>query len=315
VSAEAKVQGQQFERFLPNLVLGTRGSELALAQTGAVANALREKCRVQVQIEIIRTSGDEASTGIDRRAGRKGLFTAELERALVQERIDLAVHSGKDLPSQLQSGTKVAATLPRGPVEDLLITKVPVSIESLPPNARIASGSVRRQRQIRWIRPDIRLIDLRGNVPTRLRKFAASDWDAIILARVGLKRLGFSFPEFKLGNEKFFADVLPPEKFIPAGGQGVIAVQTRADDAKIAAMISTIDDHQTHLCFRTEREFLRLLQGDCNTPIGALAIAANREIELRAQIFADAIEPKVVSARGSLPEEVAAEAFSKINAS
>jgi hydroxymethylbilane synthase len=315
VSAEAKVQGEQFERSLPKVVLGTRGSELALAQTRAVADALHEKCRVHVQIEIIRASGDETSGVIDSHAGRKGLFTVELERALVQQRIDVAVHSAKDLPTQLRSGTKVAATLPRGPVEDLLITKAPVPIESLPANARIATGSVRRQRQIRWIRPEVRLIDLRGNVPTRLRKFAGSDWDGIILARVGLKRLGLSFPEFELGDEKFFADVLPPEKFIPAGGQGVIAVQTRADDAVIAEMISMINDYQTHLCFRTEREFLRLLQGDCNTPIGALAIVANREIELRAQIFADAIEPKLASARGSSPEEVAAEAFSQINGS
>jgi hydroxymethylbilane synthase len=315
VNAEAEAQGEQSGCFLPNVVLGTRGSELALAQTRAVADALREKFRVQVQIEIIRTSGDEGRVVIDQRAGRKGLFTAELERALVQQRIDIAVHSGKDLPSQLQDGTRVAATLLRGPVEDLLITKVPSQIELLPPNARIATGSVRRQRQLRWTRPDIRQIDLRGNVPTRLRKFAASDWDAIILARAGLKRLGFSFPEFALGDEKFFADILPPEKFIPAGGQGVIAIQTRADDATIAGMISMIDDYQTHLCFRTEREFLRLLQGDCNTPIGALALAANGEIELRAQIFADAIEPKLASARGSLPEEVAVEAFSKINGS
>jgi hydroxymethylbilane synthase len=315
VSAEAKAQGKQFERSLPKLVLGSRGSELALAQTRAVVDALREKCRVHVQIEIIRTSGDEASALIDPHAGRKGLFTAELERALVQQRIDVAVHSAKDLPSGLHSGTRVAATLPRGPVEDLLITKAPVPIESLPPNAGIATGSVRRQRQIRWVRPDVRLIDLRGNVPTRLRKFAASDWEAIILARVGLTRLGLSFPEFELGDRKFFANVLPTDKFIPAGGQGVIALQTRADDATIAGMISMVDDYQTHLCFRAEREFLRLLQGDCNTPIGALAVGVNGEIELRAQVFTDAIDPKMACARGTLPEEVAADAFSQINGS
>ena len=313
MTGEGKAPDDRLERSLPEIVIGTRGSELALAQARAVADALREKCRLQVRVEVIRTSGDKGGRVIDRRAGRKGLFTAELEGALVQRRIDVAVHSAKDLPSQLLGGTRVAATLPRGPVEDLLIAKMPASIESLPPNARIATGSVRRQRQVRWILPDVRLIDLRGNVPTRLRKFATNDWDAIILARAGLKRLEFSFPEFELGKAKFFANILAPEKFLPAGGQGVIAVQTRATDETIARMVSMIDDRQTHLCFRAEREFLRLMQADCNTPIGVLALAVNNKIELRAQIFADAIEPKMTSACGSSPEEIAAEVFSKIN--
>ncbi|HEY2101836.1 MAG TPA: hydroxymethylbilane synthase [Chthoniobacterales bacterium] len=313
MSAEAKGPDDRLERSLAEMVIGTRGSELAMTQARAVADALREKCGLQVKVEVIRTSGDEGDQVTDRRAGRKGLFTAELERALVQRRIDLAVHSAKDLPSQLHDGTRVAATLPRGPVEDLLIAKIPASIESLPFNARIATGSVRRQRQVRWIRPDVGLIDLRGNVPTRLRKFAANDWDAIILARAGLERLEFSFPEFELGKAKFFANILAAEKFLPAGGQGVIAVQTRAADETIARMISMIDDRQTHLCFRAEREFLKLMQADCDTPIGALAIAVSNKIELRAQIFADAIEPKMASGRGSSPEEIAAEVFSKIN--
>ena len=293
------------------VVLGTRGSTLALIQAGLAAEALRAAAGMAVKIEIIRTEGDESIFSRDRRAGRKGLFTSELERALMERRVDLAVHSAKDLPSELRPGSAIAAVLPRGPVEDLLITKSPMRLESLPPSATIATSSVRRRRQARWRRSDVKFVDLRGNVPTRLRKFVASDWDAIILARAGLERLSFSAPSFEFEGQEFFAELLSPQQFVPSGGQGIIALQTRAESTAIA---SAVDHAPTHFCLRAEREFLRLLQGDCDLPVGALALSVNGQIELSAQLFTEQAEPKMAFASGTDPARVAAEVFSQIDA-
>lgn len=288
------------------VILGTRGSELALTQARLAEAALKEKCGAEVRVEIIRTRGDEsaAKPGDD---GRKGLFTAELERALMERRIDVAVHSAKDLPSEMDEALAIAAVLPRGPVEDVLITKRP----ALASFGIIATGSVRRQRQLRWWKKPREIIDLRGNVPTRLRKFAATDWDAIVLARAGLERLGFSPPQFEFERQAFFAQVLPVEQFVPAGGQGIIALQTRSPDA---GSMSAVDHRETHLCLRAEREFLRLLQGDCNLPVGAHARHVSGEIELRAQLFDEDAEPKIGAARGTDPEEVASRLFEQLRA-
>ncbi len=286
---------------LQKLVLGTRGSELALVQARMAEVELRKTCGIDVRIDIIRTSGDEASRG----SGRKGIFTAELERALVDHRIDVAVHSAKDLPSETNHALAVAAVLPRGVVEDLLIMKRP-SISSF---GSIATGSVRRQRQARWLKKPREIVDLRGNVPTRLRKFAGSNWDAIILARAGLERLGFSAPEFVFEDQKFFAEVLPVEQFVPAGGQGIIALQTRSEDG---AIVSAVDHYQTHLCLRAEREFLRLLEGNCELPVGAHARFSEGEMELLAQRFGDEQLPRVAAACGDDPENLAIKVFKMI---
>ena len=293
------------------IVVGTRGSALALIQTDMAAEALREKRGTEIKIEIICTKGDEPILPRDPPADRKGLFTSELESALIERRIDIAVHSAKDLPSELKAGSAIAAVLPRGPVEDLLITKLPMQFESLPPSATIATGSVRRRRQVGWRRSDVNFVDLRGNVPTRLRKFAASSWDAIILARAGVERLSLSAPIFQFEGQEFFARVLSPQQFVPSGGQGVIALQTRAEKT---AMASAVDHAPTHVCLRAEREFLRLLQGDCDLPVGALAFWVNGQIELSAQLFGEQSEPQMASAFGTDPETVAAQLFSKINA-
>jgi hydroxymethylbilane synthase len=293
-----------------------------------MAKAALEECGIEAGIEIIRAGGDEhpqfvvpneaegsrratfegtskRSLDFAREEGRKGLFTAELERALRDKRIDVAVHSAKDLPSDMNNALSIAAVFPRGPVEDLLIMKRLTG----PPLKIVATGSVRRQRQARWLKKPLEIVDLRGNVPTRLRKFAASDWDAIILARAGLERLGFSVPEFVFEEETFFAEVLPIAQFVPAGGQGVIALQTRAEDAPI---ISTIDHRETHWCLRAERELLRLLQGDCDLPVGVHARYIGGEMELRVQLFGDKEGPKMGSARGNDPEKLARELFEKI---
>ena len=226
----------------------------------------------------------------------------------MEERIDVAVHSAKDLPSEIEGALTITAVLPRGAVEDLLLRKSAAHT----PVATIATGSVRRQRQARWSNPAARVVGLRGNVPTRLRKFIESDWDAIILARAGLERLGFMPPEFEFQGQKLFAEILPQENFVSAGGQGVIALQTRAADLVACEIVSSIDDKETHLCLRAEREFLRLLQGDCDLPVGVHARFMNGEMELHAQVFGDAPAPKMASGRGNDPEELAGEVFRKL---
>ena len=294
------------------IVLGTRGSELALAQTRMVEEALaRTRPSVKVATEIVRTTGDHehvAQSEWDRTEGRKGIFTAELERALMEKRIDVAVHSAKDLPSEMDNVLTITAVLPRGAAEDLLLRKSTAHA----PVATIATGSVRRQRQTRWSNPAARVVGLRGNVPTRLRKFIESDWDAIILARAGLERLGFLPPEFEFEGQRLFAEVLPPENFVSAGGQGIIALQTRAADWVAREIMSSIDDVETHLCLRAEREFLRLLKGDCDLPVGAHARFVNGEMALRVQLFGDALAPKTAGGRGSDPEKLAGEVFRKL---
>ena len=294
------------------IVLGTRGSELALAQTRMVEEALaRARPFLKVATEIIRTRGDRehvTPSELDRTNGRKGIFTAELERALMEKRIDVAVHSAKDLPSEMDNALTITAVLPRGVVEDLLLRKSTAHA----PVATIATGSVRRQRQTRWSNPAARVVALRGNVPTRLRKFIESDWDAIILARAGLERLGFLPPEFEFEGQKLFAEILPPENFLSAGGQGIIALQTRAADWVAREIMSSIDDVETHLCLRAEREFLRLLQGDCDLPVGVHARFMKGEMALRVQLFGDALAPRTASGRGSDPEKLAGEVFRKL---
>jgi hydroxymethylbilane synthase len=271
----------------------------------------RSRPYVKVATEIIRTRGDHervTSSESDRTKGRKGIFTAELERALMEKRIDVAVHSAKDLPSEMDNALAITAVLPRGAVEDLLLRKSAAHS----PVATIATGSVRRQRQARWSNPAARVVGLRGNVPTRLRKFIESDWDAIILARAGLERLGLFPPEFEFEGQKLFAEVLSPENFVSAGGQGIIALQTHAADWITREIVSSIDDVETHLCLRAEREFLRLLQGDCDLPVGVHARFMEGETALRVQLFGEALAPKMASGRGNDPEKLAGEVFRKL---
>jgi hydroxymethylbilane synthase len=243
---------------------------------------------VTVQINIIATQGDKAKV-IELHAGRKGLFTAAIERALLAGDVDVAVHSAKDLPSETSPDAEIAAVLPRAPMDDVLVSKHPGGFTSLPQRAIIATGSVRRKHQLLWKRVDLNLFNLRGNVPTRLRKLADNNWDAIVLARAGLERLGVSpaHREISFESRQFFLEILPREIFLPAGGQGIIALQVRANDQSAKAIVDLVNDRKTLLCLRAEREFLRLLQGDCNCPVGVLATIDNDKMKLRAQLFSD----------------------------
>lgn len=287
------------------IVLGTRGSELARAQARLVEKAIQTARRdTSVETRIIVTQGDRARL-LERQGGRKGLFTAEIERALVAGDIDIAVHSAKDLPSEMNPGAEISAVLARAPMDDVLISKHRGGFTSLPPRATVATGSVRRKRQLLWRRVDLKFVDLRGNVPTRLRKLADNDWDAIVLASAGLARLGLSpaHDEISFERSHFFVEILPREIFLPAGGQGIIALQVRANDQRMMAIVDLVNDRKTLLCLRAEREFLRLLQGDCNCPVGVLATIEDDKMKLRAQLFADqSAGPREVEVEGASDE-------------
>lgn len=308
------------------LILGTRGSDLARGQTALVEAGLRRAWpQLEVVIEIITTRGDEKSGRSevvvkDRRAGRKGLFTSEIEAVLLSRQIDVAVHSAKDLPSDATPGLQVVAALPRAAVEDVFISKKSRNLLSIPASATIATGSVRRQHQLRRVRPDLQVEDLRGNVPTRLRKLKTSSWEGIILARAGLERLGFDLSEGQLQFEEqlFQAATLAVDDFLPAGGQGIVALQIRADDHAARTSLALLNDATTLLCLRAEREFLRLLAGDCGTPVGVLTRVHHELMEISGQLFHEAgAEPRAATVRQTraeqTPEHLAAQLWELIN--
>jgi hydroxymethylbilane synthase len=325
------------------IVLGSRGSDLALAQAKMVEQALRHAWPdLEVATEIIRTSGDEG-TGtapvVDRKAGRKGMFTREIEKQLLVRQIDLAVHSAKDLPSEEREELEICAVLARANTEDVLLTKSGLGLTSLARGATIATGSVRRHCQLRAQRPDLQIVDLRGNVPTRLRKLRENEaWSGIILARAGLERLGLEIvgralrlsmikrnqtlqpnesgqPERPPYNFDFAPEILSTEDFVPAGGQGVIALQIRREDNSLRQILALLNDAATLTALRAEREFLRLLDGDCDSPVGVHAVVDAGQIELRAQIFvAQETAPKVDTINGPSddPDAVASALMSKL---
>jgi len=286
-------------------ILGTRGSELARAQAGLVEEAIqRVNAGLTVETKIIVTQGDDAKP-VDPHAGRKGLFTTEIERALLAGEVDVAVHSAKDLPSEASAGAQIAAVLPRASVHDVLVSKQARGLASLPDGATVATGSVRRMHQLRWKRPDLRVVDLRGNVPTRLRKLADNQWHAVLLARAGLERLGFpaASDQLNFDRSQFFLEILSCETFLPAGGQGIIALQIRADDQRTKAMLDPINDRETLLCLEAEREFLRGLHADCNFPVGVLASINNGRMKIRAQVFEEeSTAPREAEAEGPCEE-------------
>jgi hydroxymethylbilane synthase len=289
----------------PKIVLGTRGSELARAQSRLVENAIQgAHPDVTIETKIIATQGDKARV-VDPRAGRKGVFTAEIERALLAGEVDVAVHSAKDLPSETSPNAEIAAVLRRAPMEDVLVSKHRGGLACLPGGATVATGSVRRKHQLLRKRADLDPVDLRGNVPTRLRKLAENAWDAIILARAGLERMGLSpsSTEISFEGRQFFFEILPCETFLPAGGQGIIALQVRVGDQSTKALVDVVNDRETLLCLQAEREFLRGLQGDCNCPVGILAKIDKGKMKMRAQVFlGESAAPREAEVEGACDE-------------
>jgi hydroxymethylbilane synthase len=287
------------------ITLGTRGSELARAQARLVEEAIqRARPDTRIETRIITTRGDRTRL-LEPEAGRKGLFTVEIERALLRGDVDVAVHSAKDLPSETSPDAEIAAALPRSATDDVLVSQHPGGFVWLPQGAAVATGSVRRKRQLLWKRADLKLVDLRGNVPTRLRKLTGSNWDAIVLAHAGLARLGLLLADHEMSFEgkKLFIEILPREIFLPAGGQGIIALQVRAGDQRTTAIVDLVNDCETLLCLQAEREFLRLLHGDCNCPVGVLATIQGNKIKLRTQLFTDeSTAPREAEVEGTRKE-------------
>lgn len=302
-----------------SLILGTRGSALALAQVELTANALAAAFPgMPVERKVFVTRGDvklDLSLIRANEAGGKGLFTKELEDALLSGEIDVAVHSLKDLPGHNPPGLAVTAVLERAPTADVLITKQPLTLRRLPYGAILGTSSVRRARQLQWARPDVRIEEWRGNVQTRLRKLAERDDVAgIILAEAGLVRLGHDVGAGVLAVEegKFHVASLADD-LLPAIGQGAIALQSRADRAEVTAVLQKIDHAPTHLAIRAERELQRLLAGDCSLPVGVRTALVGDTIQMRAILFGpESAPPRLGDAEGATPEAVAAEVFAQL---
>jgi hydroxymethylbilane synthase len=272
------------------IVLGTRGSQLALAQAEIAKEVLLSSGLVEaIDIRIIKTTGDQRLDLRLNDSGKtfdKGLFTKELEQALLNKEIDLAVHSLKDLPTEPVEHLIVDAVLPREDPVDVLVSKIPGGLDALPNGSLIATGSPRRAQQITYLRPDIQVCDVRGNVPTRLEKLVRNrEWSAIILARAGLRRLQLAPEEERLGFLDTNLFVTDLTRLLPAAGQGAIALQCRANDSSVRAILSRINDPVSWDCVRAEREFLRLFGGGCNVPIGVYARVMGDTMTLAAIVF------------------------------
>jgi len=253
--------------------IGSRGSQLALWQTDYVKTELEKRFpRVRFEVRIIKTTGDVILDTALSKIGDKGLFTTQIENALLSGEIDLAVHSLKDLPTTQPKHLRIGAVSARETPNDALISKHYSSLEDLPKNAKIATGSLRRKSQLLHFRPDLEVVEIRGNVPTRIEKFLASDLDGIILAFAGVHRLNL---------DEYIKQIIPADIMLPAVGQGVMAVEIRDNDSEIAAMIRALNDEATETCIKAERAFLRSLEGGCQVPIGGFAVLEKEEIFLQ----------------------------------
>ncbi len=301
---------------MKSIVLGTRGSALALAQVELTEKALAAAFPdLAVERKVFVTRGDQKldlSLIRANEAGGKGLFTKELEDALLNGTIDVAVHSLKDLPGHNPVGLEVTAVLERAPTADLLITREPQKLQTLPEGALVGTSSVRRARQVQWRRPDVRIEEWRGNVQTRLRKLAERPEVAgIILAQAGLERLGHDLRGGGLTTEQGrFSVCSLADDLLPAIGQGAIALQSRANRGEVAEVLRKIDHPETHLAIRAERELQRLLAGDCALPVGVRTSLGGGRIQMQAILFGDpGRPPKVAEAEADSPEAVAVAVF------
>jgi len=257
------------------LIVGTRGSRLALRQTEIAHEALRAAHPgVTFEDRTIRTAGDRTKASLSEIGGR-GVFVIELERALLSGEIDIAVHSLKDLPTEETPGLAITAVLPREDPRDVLVSRGGAKLDDLPRGALVGTGSPRRAAQLIALRPDVRIADIRGNVDTRIRKVQTHEYDAVVLAAAGLARLGW------LDRA---SQIFEPEEMLPAPGQGALAVQVRADDSDTLAVVLSADHPDTRAAVTAERAFERRLGGGCHAAIAALAHVADERIRLRGLI-------------------------------
>jgi len=280
---------------MARLRIGSRGSQLALWQAHHISTLLRERGH-EVELEIIKTTGDKITDVALAKVGTKGMFTKEIEEALAEERIDLAVHSLKDLPTELSPGFEIAAVTTRENPRDVFCSSKYKSIEELPRGALVGTSSLRRQAQLKAVRPDLEIQPLRGNVDTRLRKLEAGEYDAIILAAAGLIRLG---------KTQLVKQVIPAEVMCPAAGQGALGIEIRAGDSVTRQHLAFLDDATARTATTCERALLNKLGGGCQVPIGAFAEVRNGRLHLDA-IVADPDGSKVLreSRDGSDPVQL-----------
>lgn len=258
------------------LILGSRSSRLALAQTELVRRTLEgAHPGLEIAVKLIKTTGDKMPELALHKTGGKGLFTREIEDALLEGEIDAAVHSMKDLPVRLPDGLKITAVTKREDPRDVLVSPGRFTLKTLPANSRVGTGSLRRRAQLLGIRKDLRLLDLRGNVDTRVGKLNGGAFDAIVLAAAGLKRLAL---------ETDF-EPIPAEELLPQAGQGALGIEIRSGDSRTEALAGILGDQDSALCVTAERGLLSGLNGGCHTPIGAYAVILRDRVLLKAGVF------------------------------
>jgi hydroxymethylbilane synthase len=265
------------------LRIGSRGSQLALWQANHISALLRARGH-EVEIEIIHTTGDKITDVALAMVGTKGMFTKEIEEALADGRVDLAVHSLKDLPTELPPGFEIAAITKREDARDAFCSRLYSNVENLPRGARVGTSSLRRQAQLKAIRPDLDIHPLRGNVDTRLRKLEQGEYDAIILASAGLNRLG---------KTELIKQIIPAQIMCPAAGQGALAIEIREADSATRQHVEFLNDDAARAATTCERALLNRLGGGCQVPIGAFAEMRNGKLHLEA-IVADPDGSKVL---------------------
>ena len=258
------------------LRIGSRGSVLALWQANAVRDRLARAAGVEAEILVVKTSGDRFQQANVSQIGLKGVFIKELEDALLERRVDLAVHSMKDVPTQVPAGLAFPAICAREDVRDALVARSGAKLAELPAGARVGTSSLRRQSQLRHHRPDLDLRDLRGNVDTRLKKLERGDFDAIVLAKAGLDRLGWSHK---------ITEAISTEVCLPAVGQGALGIEARADDREVLEVLAGLDHAETRLAVTAERALLAELEGGCQVPLGAWARIERGELVLEACVL------------------------------
>lgn len=278
--------------------MGTRGSALARWQAEWVAGRLESMAQVAIELVLIATAGDEQQHGEIAAIGGEGVFTRRIQQALLQGQIDLAVHSLKDLPTDPVEGLALAAVPTRESVADVLISRSGWSLDELPHEATVGTGSLRRRAALLHVRPDLQMVDLRGNVDTRLRKLDDGQADAIVLAEAGLRRLGLLDARAR--------HTLPASLMLPAIGQGALGIETRSDDVQTRALVACVDDAASHAAVTAERALLAHLRGGCMAPVGAWGRAvAGDQLLLEAAVFGhDGGERIAGTVKGPLSEAV-----------
>jgi hydroxymethylbilane synthase len=280
------------------LRIGTRGSQLALAQSEWVKKEIEARHpRAQVQLVRIKTTGDKILDSPLARIGGKGLFVKEIEEALLSERVDLAVHSMKDVPAALPEGLILASFPEREDPHDAFVSVKYRNLDQLPQGARVGTGSLRRAAQLLHIRPDLNLAPLRGNVDTRLRKLEAGEFQAVILAAAGMRRLGL---EDRIGQ------LLSTEQMLPAIGQGALGLEVRHDDEQTIGLIDFLNDVETQFTAKAERAFLKELEGGCQVPIAGLCQVKDRVLRLEGMVAeldgSNVIRDKITGERNEAEE-------------